>query len=101
MAGERRTILITGGAGFVGSHLVRHWLKNYPQDIVLNLDALTYAGNLANTEDFKGCNNYHLVQGSITDESLINQLFDQYQLYHRADGHLFQHMSKIPCLFRQ
>ena len=48
MAGEKRTILITGGAGFIGSHLIRHWLKNHPQDIVFNLDALTYAGNLAN-----------------------------------------------------
>tara|TARA_B100001093_G_C26857327_1_gene1028057 strand:+ start:2299 stop:3378 length:1080 start_codon:yes stop_codon:yes gene_type:complete len=79
MAKEKRTILITGGAGFIGSHLVRHWLRNHPQDIVLNLDALTYAGNLANTEDFKGYVNYHFVQGSITDEHLINQLFQRYQ----------------------
>ena len=49
MTGAKRTILITGGAGFIGSHLVRHWLKNYPEDTVVNLDALTYAGNLANT----------------------------------------------------
>ncbi len=79
MAGAKRTILITGGAGFIGSHLVRHWLKNYPEDRVVNLDSLTYAGNLANTEDFSSLANYDFVQGSITDADLIEQLFEKYK----------------------
>lgn len=79
MAGEKRTILITGGAGFIGSHLVRHWMKKYPEDRVVNLDVLTYAGNLANTEDFSSLANYHFVQGSITDADLIEQLFEKYK----------------------
>ena len=79
MAREKRTILITGGAGFIGSHLVRHWMKKYPEDRVVNLDVLTYAGNLANTEDFSSLANYHFVQGSITDADLIEQLFEKYK----------------------
>ena len=79
MAAQKRTILITGGAGFIGSHLVRHWLKNYPEDTVVNLDALTYAGNLANTEDFSAYTNYHFVQGSIAEEHFIDRLFEKYK----------------------
>ena len=50
--------MITGGAGFIGANLVLHWLRHHPDDLVVNFDALTYAGNLANLEDVKNLPNY-------------------------------------------
>jgi dTDP-glucose 4,6-dehydratase len=73
------TILITGGAGFIGSHVVRLFVNNYPHYQIINLDALTYAGNLENLKDIKDKPNYKFVKGDITDESFIDELFATHQ----------------------
>lgn len=75
----KQKILITGGAGFIGSHVVRRFVKNYPNYQVLNLDKLTYAGNLANLEDIEQSSNYTFVKGDICDSSFMEDLFSQHQ----------------------
>jgi dTDP-glucose 4,6-dehydratase len=70
-------ILITGGAGFIGSHVVRRFINAYPQYRIVNLDALTYAGNLANLSDVQDATNYQFVKGDITDKNFIQQLFQK------------------------
>ncbi|HRZ98515.1 MAG TPA: GDP-mannose 4,6-dehydratase, partial [Paludibacter sp.] len=76
----KRTILITGGAGFIGSHVVRLFVTKYPDYQILNLDALTYAGNLENLKDIDGAPNYTFVKGDITDEVFISDLFSKYAI---------------------
>lgn len=73
------TILITGGAGFIGSHVVRLFVEKYPDYEIVNLDALTYAGNLENLKDIEYKSNYAFVKGDITDEVFIDKLFQQYK----------------------
>jgi dTDP-glucose 4,6-dehydratase len=75
----QRTLLITGGAGFIGSHVVRLFVDKYPEYRIVNLDALTYAGNLENLEDVKDKPNYIFEKGDITDEAFIDKLFVKYQ----------------------
>jgi dTDP-glucose 4,6-dehydratase len=70
-----KKILITGGAGFIGSHVIRLFVYKYPDYTIVNLDALTYAGNLENLRDIEDAPNYSFVKGDITDETFINQLF--------------------------
>lgn len=70
-------ILVTGGAGFIGSNFIRHWLKNYPKDFLVNLDALTYAGHLENTADFQNNPNYLFCQGDICDSSLVEKIIKE------------------------
>lgn len=77
-----KKILITGGAGFIGSHVVRRFVNLYSNYEIYNLDVLTYAGNLENLKDIESKSNYHFVKGDIVDESFINNLFIQ----HRFDG---------------
>jgi dTDP-glucose 4,6-dehydratase len=74
-----KKILITGGAGFIGSHVVRRFVNNYPNYQIFNLDALTYAGNLENIKDIEKEPNYTFVKGDITDESFIESLFQSQQ----------------------
>jgi dTDP-glucose 4,6-dehydratase len=69
-------ILITGGAGFIGSHVVRLMVTKYPQYSIVNLDKLTYAGNLANLSDIEHASNYKFVKGDIVDADFINTLFE-------------------------
>ena len=72
-----KTILITGGAGFIGSHVVRLFVNRYPDRKIINLDKLTYAGNLANLKDVESKPNYVFIKGDITDEDFIDRLFGQ------------------------
>lgn len=72
-------ILITGGAGFIGSHVVRLFVNTYPNYQIVNLDKLTYAGNLANLTDIENKPNYSFVKGDIVDAYFINQLFEKEQ----------------------
>ena len=74
-----KNILITGGAGFIGSHVVRRFVKNYPNYEIYNLDALTYAGNLENIKDIENAPNYRFLKGDIVDETFINELFAKIQ----------------------
>ncbi len=72
-------ILITGGAGFIGSHVVRLFVKKYPETAIFNLDKLTYAGNLANLTDIEHHPNYHFIKGDIVDEAFVMELFEKHQ----------------------
>jgi len=74
----QKTLLITGGAGFIGSHVVRLFVNQYPEYQIVNLDALTYAGNLENLKDVSESANYSFVKGDITDEEMVNELFNKY-----------------------
>jgi dTDP-glucose 4,6-dehydratase len=72
-------LLITGGAGFIGSHVVRLFVNAYPEYSIWNLDALTYAGNLANLKDVEQNPNYRFIKGDITDKQFISELFEKEQ----------------------
>lgn len=72
-------ILITGGAGFIGSHVVRHFLERYPGYTITNLDKLTYAGNLANLRDVESNPNYRFVKGDIADGAFLLDLFKEHK----------------------
>ena len=74
-----KKVIITGGAGFIGSHVVRRFVKNYPEYSIINLDKLTYAGNLANLKDIENAPNYKFIKGDIVDMAFITQLFEEEQ----------------------
>lgn len=86
------TILITGGAGFIGSHLTRLFVTKYPEYKIVNIDKLTYAGNLENLKDIENKPNYSFVKGDITDATLLKELFDIHQftavLHCAAESHV-------------
>jgi len=79
---SQKNILITGGAGFIGSHVVRRFVTKYPQYRIINLDALTYAGNLENLRDIEQAPNYTFVRADICDAEAIAKVFDE----HKVDG---------------
>lgn len=97
-----RKILITGGAGFIGSHVVRQFVKKYSNIQILNLDALTYAGNLENLRDIEKAPNYTFIKGDITDQVFIDQLFIDHQIegviHLAAESHVDRSISD-PLLF--
>jgi dTDP-glucose 4,6-dehydratase len=76
-----KNVLITGGAGFIGSHVVRLFVNKYPDYKIINLDKLTYAGNLSNLKDIEIKPNYEFVKGDIVDGTFIDNLFQKYQFY--------------------
>src|SRR5258706_1955693 len=75
-----QNILITGGAGFIGSHVVRRMVNKYPDYKIINLDALTYAGNLDNLKDVDGKSNYFFIKGSINDADLVISVLHDHQI---------------------
>lgn len=92
-----KKILITGGAGFIGSHVVRRFLKTYPNYNIVNLDKLTYAGNLENLRDVEKLENYKFVKGDIVDAGFINELFQTEQfdavIHLAAESHVDRSIS--------
>ncbi len=78
---QRKAIIITGGAGFIGSHVVRRFVTRYPEHHIINLDKLTYAGNLANLKDVEHLPNYTFIKGDIVDAEFIYSLFTKYTPY--------------------
>ncbi|OXM83475.1 dTDP-glucose 4,6-dehydratase [Paenibacillus rigui] len=78
----RRTLLVTGGAGFIGSNFVLYWLSRYPQDRVINLDGLTYAGNPENLAEVEHLPNYRFVHGNITDTETVRRIFTEEAVSH-------------------
>ncbi|MGH7564947.1 MAG: dTDP-glucose 4,6-dehydratase [Gemmatimonadota bacterium] len=79
-ASYARRILVTGGAGFIGTNLVRYWVRNHPDHLVVNLDRLTYAGHREGVRDLEALPNYRFVRGDICNTELVEALFDQYQI---------------------
>ena len=76
----KKNILITGGAGFIGSHVVRLFVNKYPHYNIINLDLLTYAGNLENLKDIENNDNYFFEKGDICDSELLEELFVKYNI---------------------
>ncbi len=101
---DKRSILITGGAGFIGSHVVRLFVNRYPEYHIINLDKLTYAGNLANLSDIEKRANYTFVKGDICDFELLMRLFKEKQIdgviHLAAESHVDRSI-KDPFLFAQ
>lgn len=83
-------LLVTGGAGFIGSNFIRYWFKQHPKDEIVNLDKLTYAGHLSSTKDFADNSNYKFVKGDICDHKLVNQLMKgvDYVVHLAAESHV-------------
>ena len=90
-------ILITGGAGFIGSHVVRLFVQNYPDSHIYNLDKLTYAGNLENIRDIEKAPNYTFLKGDIVDADYIQSIFDEHQfdsvIHLAAESHVDRSIS--------
>ena len=95
-------ILVTGGAGFIGSHVIRRLVNKYPEYSIYNLDALTYAGNLENLKDIEAKENYTFLQGDIIDEKYINSIFNTYKfdaiIHLAAESHVDRSITD-PLMF--
>ena len=95
-------ILVTGGAGFIGSHVVRRFVDKYPEYNIYNLDALTYAGNLESLNDIEAKENYTFLHGDITDEKYINSIFNTYKfdavIHLAAESHVDRSIAD-PLMF--
>ena len=99
-----QTILVTGGAGFIGANFIPYFMAQHPDYKIINLDKLTYAGNLANLKEVSNNPNYTFIKGDICDETLVNNLFDEYHLtgviHFAAESHV-DNSIKGPRAFMQ
>lgn len=99
-----KNILVTGGAGFIGSNLLLHLVPSYPQYRIVNLDALTYAGSLANLKEIEGCDNYFFEHADIADQAAVQAIFKKYDIDHvihfAAESHVDRSISD-PLVFVQ
>lgn len=95
--GTARSVLITGGAGFIGSHTVRRMIKSHPGYFIVNADKLTYAGNLMNLEDIERYDNYRFEKVDIADKEAVNELFNRYKfdmvIHLAAESHVDRSIS--------
>ena len=93
-----KNILITGGAGFIGSHLVRFMVNQYPNNLLVNLDLLTYAGNISKLKDIENISNYRFLEGDINDAKYLKKLFTEFQfdgvIHLAAESHVDQSIIK-------
>ena len=100
---EEKAILVTGGAVFIGSHVVRLLVNKYPHYRIINLDALTYAGNLANLKDVEGKSNYVFEKANICDENSVNKIFSDYRveavIHLAAESHVDRSISNPTGFF--
>jgi dTDP-glucose 4,6-dehydratase len=99
---QAKTLLVTGGAGFIGSNFILYWLDKYPQDKIINLDALTYAGNLDNLKQVESNPNYVFIEGDIADSNLVNKIMDDvdWVVHFAAESHVDRSIQN-PQLFLQ
>jgi len=95
-----QTLLVTGGAGFIGSNFVHYWLRQHPEDEIVNLDSLTYAGNLSSLSDVANSDNYHFVKGDIRDRKLVDGLMEQIDVvvHFAAESHVDRSIIE-PAIF--
>lgn len=87
-------LLVTGGAGFIGSNFVHHVRNTYPEHTVINVDALTYAGNLNNLADVAECDQYHFVRADIRDREAMRALFERYDITHVVNFAAESHVDR-------
>lgn len=93
-------LLVTGGAGFIGSNFILYWIKNHPEDYIINLDKLTYAGNLENLKEIEGNSHYQFVEGDICNVEVVNRAMEGVDLvvHFAAESHVDRSISE-PAVF--
>lgn len=99
-----KVILVTGGAGFIGSNFIPFYLERHPQTAIVNLDLLTYAGNLDNLKEVEDHPNYQFIHGDIRNRALIEELFERYQfqgvVHFAAESHVDNSIKKSGSFYR-